>query len=718
MTIKMDPRTGMYIVPELMDQGPVPQPHNFRPSPNPQGQDTIRADLTPGEAVIPAPVAQDPQFQPMIHQMVEEGRKRNAMRGGTDSVPALADGLSPWEQRYGQPTRQVNPVDTAVNRFGDLDRQNQIRIESGKQPISPTDVSAGPIVPEVPEHPILEQRRQEEAARQEAIRQTGLDAQAANEQLVADRVIAQDQELEAIAAQEAQEAEAARQAEAAKQAAAVAQLEADAANQAEVSAQLDAQEKEMAMAADAAAGIIRLPDGTPISGPTQDLVDLHDEEGNVVEQISPDEWNKIQESYATADGVKDKPEVREQLSKAWDWIKGITDTVFTNEAVTTAAVSYVGGLLLGYDSEDSWNYARKLGVQTMQQTKQARANQALALQNQKIKAEELQGQYAREDFVRGDEHAKAIDLANRQYAHSDSQLVANLHSRAQESEAGRTHQTTQNALNRRSQQVIAANTESGRNKRHIQTLEANIAAATTDFERDIYKIQLEKSLNKPGTETIRVNGNQINAIPDGENYIYQNPQGDWVSVGPNGYMKETDYLTGQRNARRVIDELLTVKDDEGRDLNSAMRGEVTNAAMGWAQRNGINPNDSRFIDAVRIASRSFGREDENISADGFEKVMDAAVVSNLPTQQKYFKRQEGKQKVRVDGRWMIVYADILDASGGNVNAAHKVLADKWDSLDKKVKDYYNNELAEDDNNGFITFARDYSAGGTGGIRTP
>ena len=93
MTIKLDPNTGMYVVPELMEQGPVPQPHNFRPSPDPQGPDTVRADLTPGEAVIPAPVAQDPAYKPAIEQMVAEGRGRNdAMRGGTTDVPAYNEG--------------------------------------------------------------------------------------------------------------------------------------------------------------------------------------------------------------------------------------------------------------------------------------------------------------------------------------------------------------------------------------------------------------------------------------------------------------------------------------------------------------------------------------------------------------------------------------------------------------------------------------------------
>ena len=42
-----------------------------------QGKDTVPAKLTPGEAVIPAPAAQDPQFKPLIDLMIAEGRKDN-----------------------------------------------------------------------------------------------------------------------------------------------------------------------------------------------------------------------------------------------------------------------------------------------------------------------------------------------------------------------------------------------------------------------------------------------------------------------------------------------------------------------------------------------------------------------------------------------------------------------------------------------------------------
>jgi hypothetical protein len=53
---------------------------NYKPT-NPEAgpSDTVPAMLTPGEAVIPAPVAQDPNFKPMIQNMVQEGRDRNDM---------------------------------------------------------------------------------------------------------------------------------------------------------------------------------------------------------------------------------------------------------------------------------------------------------------------------------------------------------------------------------------------------------------------------------------------------------------------------------------------------------------------------------------------------------------------------------------------------------------------------------------------------------------
>jgi len=51
-----------------------------------QGTDTVPAMLTPGEAVIPAPAAQNPKNKKAIKRMVQEGRKANAMRDGAVDV--------------------------------------------------------------------------------------------------------------------------------------------------------------------------------------------------------------------------------------------------------------------------------------------------------------------------------------------------------------------------------------------------------------------------------------------------------------------------------------------------------------------------------------------------------------------------------------------------------------------------------------------------------
>ena len=48
--------------------------------------DTVPAMLTPGEAVIPAPAAQNPENKPIIKAMVEEGRAKNDLEDGTTSV--------------------------------------------------------------------------------------------------------------------------------------------------------------------------------------------------------------------------------------------------------------------------------------------------------------------------------------------------------------------------------------------------------------------------------------------------------------------------------------------------------------------------------------------------------------------------------------------------------------------------------------------------------
>jgi hypothetical protein len=60
-----------------------------------QGTDTVPAMLTPGEAVIPEPAAQNPKNKAIIKKLVEEGREKNALRDGTVQVvnsdaPSLA----------------------------------------------------------------------------------------------------------------------------------------------------------------------------------------------------------------------------------------------------------------------------------------------------------------------------------------------------------------------------------------------------------------------------------------------------------------------------------------------------------------------------------------------------------------------------------------------------------------------------------------------------
>jgi hypothetical protein len=69
------------------------------------GTDSVPAMLTPGEAVIPAAAAQNPNNKPMIDSMINEGRSANAMVTGEPmpqpdtSTPAMAGPLSGKSQR-------------------------------------------------------------------------------------------------------------------------------------------------------------------------------------------------------------------------------------------------------------------------------------------------------------------------------------------------------------------------------------------------------------------------------------------------------------------------------------------------------------------------------------------------------------------------------------------------------------------------------------------
>jgi len=71
------------------------------------GEDSVPAMLTPGEAIIPAAAAQNPNNQPMIDSMIQEGRSANAMAEGQapqapmapPPTPPMAGPLSGSSQR-------------------------------------------------------------------------------------------------------------------------------------------------------------------------------------------------------------------------------------------------------------------------------------------------------------------------------------------------------------------------------------------------------------------------------------------------------------------------------------------------------------------------------------------------------------------------------------------------------------------------------------------
>jgi len=72
-----------------------------------QGTDTVPAMLTPGEAVIPEPAAQNPENKAIIKRMVDEGRQANALRDGAVDV-RYSD--APGQAKYhADGTTQVTP---------------------------------------------------------------------------------------------------------------------------------------------------------------------------------------------------------------------------------------------------------------------------------------------------------------------------------------------------------------------------------------------------------------------------------------------------------------------------------------------------------------------------------------------------------------------------------------------------------------------------------
>ena len=64
------------------------------------GTDSVPAMLTPGEAVIPAAAAQNPNNKPVINSMINEGRKANDMvEGGQIDMTVMSGPLSGKAQR-------------------------------------------------------------------------------------------------------------------------------------------------------------------------------------------------------------------------------------------------------------------------------------------------------------------------------------------------------------------------------------------------------------------------------------------------------------------------------------------------------------------------------------------------------------------------------------------------------------------------------------------
>jgi len=98
---------GTSKVPEV-DYGPDPLAQGYNNGTNMAyagGTDSVPAMLTPGEAVIPAAAAQNPNNKPMINAMVNEGREANAIATGEPmpqpemNTPAMAGPLSGKSQR-------------------------------------------------------------------------------------------------------------------------------------------------------------------------------------------------------------------------------------------------------------------------------------------------------------------------------------------------------------------------------------------------------------------------------------------------------------------------------------------------------------------------------------------------------------------------------------------------------------------------------------------
>ena len=77
----------------------------------PKGTDTVPAMLTPGEAVIPAPAAQNPKNKKAIKRMVDEGRKKNKVQGYADGS------INIKPENKGKFTRKADAADMSVQEY-------------------------------------------------------------------------------------------------------------------------------------------------------------------------------------------------------------------------------------------------------------------------------------------------------------------------------------------------------------------------------------------------------------------------------------------------------------------------------------------------------------------------------------------------------------------------------------------------------------------------
>jgi len=88
------------------------------------GTDSVPAMLTPGEAIIPAAAAQNPNNKPAINAMVAEGRQANAVANGTAYLNNGTNGIA-----YLNPgTNNVTPTEM-LGPMSDKSRREEIKFQ-------------------------------------------------------------------------------------------------------------------------------------------------------------------------------------------------------------------------------------------------------------------------------------------------------------------------------------------------------------------------------------------------------------------------------------------------------------------------------------------------------------------------------------------------------------------------------------------------------------